>query len=629
MLAKIREKTQGIIATIILGMIAIPFALWGVNSYFEGGPATNVAKVDGVKISQLDYRRALDQFRGQVKPDVLGSRQFKQMVLDGLVDQVLLVQRLHEAGFRVSDARLGQLIREAPYFQRDGRFDPELYRAVLQREGMTQADFESRLRQENLAEQLRAGLAQSVIVTDADKTAVLRLLVQQRRLAYVAVSPEPFNKKAHVTRQAIKDYYSAHKDAFKTPEQVRIEYIRLSASELAEGYQPTEQELRKLYEESGQFTTPAKRRASHILFSVPRDASAEQAQRALKKAEEVENQIRQGADFAALAKKYSDDPQSAAKGGNLGEITPGLLPRELDDAVSALKPGEVSAPVRTEYGYHLVKLTDYTPAKRKPYGEVRAKLVELARSRKGEGQFYDKSERLRNLVFEQPDSLGPAAKGLGLKIKHSDWFTRAGGSGIAADPKIVEAAFSFDVLENKHNSEAIELGADTLVVLRTAEHRAAAIKALSEVQAEIEQRLRHQQAREQAQQLSEEWIKQLNQGRSSLKDLAQRHGYAYHAPKFVTREESAGMNRRIVEAGFAAPRPGSGRTVYGILDLGSLGHGVYALSEVKEGNPEKADAELRERVQRELQRRRGAEYFTDYRSGLRQQADIKLYADQL
>src|SRR3989344_3381522 len=397
MLSEIRDKTQGIFATFILVMVIVPFALWGVNSYFDTGGQINVAKVGGVEISQNAYRNEIDRLRGRMEPKTLDNPQFKQTVLNNLIEQALIVQQAEDQGYCIGNAQLAEIIRHQPNFQRDGKFDPALYEVWLRREGMSAQQFEARVRENILITQVQTGISESLIITQADIANLARLL-----------------------------------------EQVRVEYLRLSAADLDPKQPPTEEELKKAYsEEAARYVVPEKRRASHILVSLPAEPTGDQAKEALAKIQDIAKQVRAGADFAGLAKKHSVDSVTAGQGGDLGEIRRGVLPKELEDALYALKSGEVSQPIRSTYGYQLVKLTAHTPEKRKSFADVRKELVEAVRRRQGEERFFDVSEKFRNLVYEQPDSLAPAAKALGLEIRKSEWFTHAGGTGIAAHPKVV------------------------------------------------------------------------------------------------------------------------------------------------------------------------------------------------
>src|SRR3989344_3534810 len=268
MLSEIRDKTQGIFATFILVMVIVPFALWGVNSYFDTGEQINVAKVGGVEISQNTYRNEIDRLRGRVEPKTLDNPQFKQTILDSLIDKTLMVQHAEDQGYRVGNAQLAEIIRHQPNFQRDGKFDSATYEALLRREGLSPQQFETRVREQILITHLQAGISESRIVTQAEIADLARLLSQEREVAYVLIGVDVLMAKTAVSGQDVEQYYSAHPELFQFPEQVRVEYLRLSAGDLNQNQQPTEEELKKAYsEEAARYAVPEKRRASHILIS--------------------------------------------------------------------------------------------------------------------------------------------------------------------------------------------------------------------------------------------------------------------------------------------------------------------------------------------------------------------------
>lgn len=628
MLTAIHEKVKGIFATIILLMVGVPFILWGINSYFESGPTLSVAKVDGTAISQRDYRAALEQFRGRLDPKTAESAAFKQMVLDGLIEQTLLVRDAENNGYRVGDLRLGQIIRGLPYFQRNGSFDPQLYESLLRREGIGVQEFEERLRSEFVTGQIQGGLAGSGFVTDAEVQALVRLLRQERELAYTVIRTEPLAARASVTPAEIEQHYAAHGDQFLSPEQVRVEYLRLAVDDLAKQVSPGEEELRKAYADEASPGATEKRRASHILLALPENAPADAVQGALAKARDIEKQARAGKDFAALARKYSEDATTAPAGGDLGEVKPGVLPMELDDALRALTPGQVSAPVRTAYGYHLLKLTARSAAPRKAFAERRAELVKLVRTRKAEERFFDLTEKFQTAAYEHPDSLAAAAAVLGVETQKSAWFTRAGGDGIAASPKVVEAAFSAEVLTQGRNSDPIEAKPGTLVAVRLLEHRPAQRRPLAEVRAQIERQLRQQQAEAEARKQADDLLQQLRSG-MTLSAAASKRGLSVQPAKIVTREKATGVDPRIVAAAFRLSRPEAGKPVHDSVALGSLGVAVLALTRVMDAEPGRADAATVEKVRQLLGQHHGADYYAMYRGGLRQKAELKVFADRL
>lgn len=625
MLSAIREKTQGIIATFILLLVVIPFALWGVNSYFETGGNLKVAKVDGVDITQAEYRRTLDQLRGRLDPKALDNPQIKRTILDNLIDQTLLLRDAEHQGFRIGSAQLAEMIRQLPAFQRNGQFDPALYEARLRQEGMSPAGFERRMREEILINSVQIGLRETRIVTPSEVATLNRLAGQEREVAYAEIGAEAYLAGAEIKPADIERYYTEHPQMYRFPEQVRIEYIELSASALDRDIRPTEEDLKRAYtEEAARFTTPERRRASHILINLPATASEAEAKQALERIQALAQRARAGGSFAELAKQNSEDRATASQGGDLGEIRRGILPKELEDVVYSLKPGEISQPVRSTYGYHIIKLTEYTPAKRRSFESVRNELMAFVKRRKAEDRFIDAAEKFRNLVYEQPDSLAPAAKALGLEVKKSDWFTSSGGAGIASNPKVVRAAFEPDVLNQVRNSDAIEIDNDTIAAVRVAERRPAGRKTLAEVRPQIERLLQQEAALKNAQRAGEAMLNELRAG-TSLEAAAKKHRARYHPGKTITRLQAQGMDGRIVAAAFRAARPAEGKPVYDLVPLGERGYAVMALTRVREGNAKADNKPLHEL----LMQQRSDGYYQDYRDGLRKQADIKIYPDQL
>jgi peptidyl-prolyl cis-trans isomerase D len=495
---------------------------------------------------------------------------------------------------------------------------------------MSPREFEQRLRAENLTRQVQIGLSDSVIVTDAEVTALARLLAQERVVAAVTISPEMYEKTARISPEEIEKYYEANADQFKTQDQVRVQFLELKAGALSAKYQPDEAELRRAYEEeAARYVTPEKRRLSHILITLPEGAADSEAGKAFTKIQEIERKLRSGGDFAQLARQHSQDPDSAKKGGDLGELRAGLLPKPLEQAARELKLREMSKPVRSEYGYHILMLTAHAPEKRKSIAEVKPELVKMLRQRRTEEQFAERAEKFRNLVYENPDSLQATANTLELDIQTSDWFTRSGGTGIAKNLKVVEAAFGPEVLSKSRNSDAIEVDNQTLVAVRVVDHRPSTRRPLSEVRAQIERNLRQQEARRQATEKANALMADLNAG-SALDKLAARYALKYQAEKKVSREQSAGLDRRIVAAAFRAARPSASKPlVYGIADLGSQGQAVFALRQVVEVPADQLPAAIKDKARRQLSERRGQGLYTAYRNGLRQQADVTIVNERL
>jgi peptidyl-prolyl cis-trans isomerase D len=636
MLTTIREKTQGWIAAIILGLVTIPFALWGINTYFESGGRLNVAKVNGVDISVESYKRALEtqrrslqQMLGRsVDPRLFDTPEFRQRVLDGLIDELLFVADVEASGYRVNNAELSRQIRLAPQFQRNGQFDPKLYETLLRNEGLDVTGFEARLRRDVLTRQAESGFVQSTIVMPSDIQALLKLQAQQREAKVAVLKPVRLRDRVKISSQAIEQEYTANSERYQTPERVRVEYIRLAAADLAKEVRVSEDEVRKAMAEAvASVAGKEERHASHILFKLPQDADAQTEKAAMAKAQDVRAKLLAGADFATLARKNSEDPGSAAQGGDLGFIGRGALAKEFEQTLFALKkPGELSAPVRTSYGLHLIKLTGVKAAPSAPL-VTRSKVEADLRSRKAEERFFELSEKFQNIVYEQSDSLKPAADLLGLKIETSGWFTRTGGgSGIVAEPKMIEAAFDPEVLGQGRNSSTIEVGRNTLVALRIAAHEPRSLRPLAEVRSEIEKTLLASALRAEAERIAQEALGKLRTG-ESFEGMARQYGMDVQAPRLYVRKEAV-IDGQLLSALFKTAHPEGGKSTYGSAVQADGTVAVFALMRVMEPEKPAMGAEA-DAMRKLLEARRGREYLDSYRSGLRQQAKIKIYKDQL
>jgi len=637
MLTTIREKTKGWVAGIIIGLVSVPFALWGVDAYFDGDGRLNVAEVNGVDISVDAYRRALDDQRRSLQqilgrgadPRLFDTPAFRQRVVDGLIDDHLIGADVEAQGYRVSASEISQQIRQTPQFQRDGQFDPKLYAALLRNAGLDVRGFEARVQRDFLVRQAESAIARSALVLPSDIEALVKLQAQQREAAVAVLRPARLHDRVKVSAQAIEQDYAANSARYMTPERVRVETIRLAATDLAGDIRVSEDEIRKAQADASASTVAKEeRRASHILIKLPSGADAEAEKVAMAKLQGLRAKLLAGADFAPLAKQNSDDPGSAAQGGDLGFVARGALVKEFEQVLFSLKkPGELSAPVRTSYGLHLIKLTGVKTPSAAPV-VARAKAEAEIKARKAEERFFEFSEKFRNLVYEQPDSLKPAAELLGLKVETSGWFTRTGGgSGLLANAKVVEAAFDAEVLGQGRNSPVIEAGPNTLVALRIAGHEPPRQRPLAEVRAEIEKALLAKALQAEADRLAQEALGKLRAG-ESFEAVAKQYGLEVQMARTYGRK-TAGVDAALLTALFQATHPEGGRPAYGNAAQADGTVALFALKRVIEPEkPAMAGAEV-ESLRRLLEARRGEEYLNSYRSGLRQQAKVKIYKDQL
>lgn len=633
MLSEIRDRATGWIAYIIVGIIVIPFAFWGVNEYFAGGEEVVVATVGDAEIQQVEYRRALDSRRAQLRrimgddfqPEIANSPEFKRGVLDDLISQRLLDQHADEQGYRVGDELLAERIRSNPRFRRDDRFSSELYRGAVAQMGLTEAGFEARFRQQLVMEQIREGIQGSAFVSADQRTRLLQLLLQERRFDHAVLAADRFVDDSEVSEAEIKREYEENSDRYRTPERLKVEYVELSIDKIASSISLTEEEIEEAYERhKDRFTTDPVRRASHILIETASDADEDENQAALEKARDLLDQLRSGADFAELAREHSDDPGSASQGGDLGTIEPGAMVEPFQEALFALEAeGALSEPVRTRFGYHIIKLTEYQPATVKPLEEVREQIAQEERARQAEALFLDRAEDFRNISYEQPQSLEPVADQLDLEIQTTDWFTRSEGSGIASNPRVREAAFGDDVYTDGLNSEAIEMDINTLVVVRALDRQAASVKPLAEVRGDIEARLKRRKAEEHVGSLGPEIVAKLDAG-TAWQAIVEEYDLPAETVTWSRRQtrEQDGPDPAVVDAVFQMPKPSGNQTVAGGLALDNGDFAIFRLVEVIEGEVEQAPEELEQRITESLQQRRSQDMLEQYIADLREQAEV-------
>lgn len=635
MLSEIRDRATGWIAYVIVGIIVIPFAFWGVNEYFAGGEEIVVATVGDAEIQQVDYRRALENRRAQMRrmlgesfqPELANSPEFKRGVLEELIASRLLDQHADDQGYRVGDELLAQRIRSNPRFRIDDAFSPEAYRGAVAQLGLTEAGFEARLRQQLVLQQVQDGIAQSAFVTSDQRSRLLALLLEERRFDHAVLKAERFVGDVTVADDEIQQEYESNSEQYRTPEAMKVAYVELSVDELASSISVNEEEIHQAYEQNkDRFTTEPVRRASHILIETGSDADDEQRQAALDKARELLDQLRSGADFAQLAKEHSDDPGSASKGGDLGRIEKGAMVERFENALFALEEEDaLTEPVRTQFGYHIIKLTEYQPGQVKPLEEVRDQLVQEERARQAEALFLDRAEDFRNISYEQPQSLEPVANQLGLEIQESGWFTRRQGTGIASDPEVRKIAFSDEVYSEGLNSEAIELDINTLVVVRRLDTRPASVKPLAEVRDDIEARLKRRKAEQRVAELGPEIVGKLKSG-SGWRAIVEEYGLT---DETVTRSRSGapeqdGPDPAVLDAVFRLPKPAEGPPIAGGQVLANGDYALFRLVEVIEGDVDQPPEELEQRVSDGLQRRRGQDMVEQYIADLREQAEVTI-----
>lgn len=591
MLQAIRERAQGWLAWVIVGLISIPFALWGIQSYLGVGGEPVVATVNGVDITDRDLSRRAQQARIELRerlgaaydPALFEEGRLRAEVLDDMIRQTLLLDVSNRIGMRVSDEEVRIQILSEPAFQRDGRFDRESYERLLRLQGLSPAQFEEQLRQQLIGNQLLRAVVGSELITSRELDDYRRLAGQTRELSYAVMPAADFQSDAPIGEDEIQAFYEANAARFQSPDMVTLEYLVLDVGELAKGAEIGDDELLRVYEQDqSRFGQPELRSVRHLLATVPQDADEASAQAVEAQVQSIRERILAGEAFDEVARSESQDPGSASEGGSLGTIEQGIMDPVFDMVAFALPEGELSQPVRTRFGYHLIDVTEIIPPAVKSFDEVKEELrAEVSRQR-GESLFYDLGERLANVAYETPDSLEPAAEELGLTLQQSDWIGRAGGEGVLGHPRVTGAAFSDEVLVGRNNSDLIEPERDVLraVVLRVADHRVAAVRPLDEVRDEIVEALRSERAGEAALQAAGTAVEQLRQGMHWSEAMPSA---VVETPGAVARDlQSVPAPVRQLAFTLLAPVEGTASVGTTVLENGDVA--VIQVTEIKDGD---------------------------------------------
>ena len=634
MLKLIRDNAKGVVAWIIVIIIIIPFALWGVNEYFEGGGEVVVAKIGDRDVSLGEYQN-LYQRELAARRQAMGSAfnasdpSIRRDVIERLVNIEVMTQAARDSGFRIADARLGQRIVAMREFQDGGRFDPALYDRLLRASGLSKAQFEEDLRNDLLLEQFIGGVSETAFLTARDLDALLRMIEQRRRFAHLVLPVADYATRVEVDEERIARYYEENRSEFAVPERVTAQYLELSMSSIVAGIEVDDETIRRLYEERAPgFTVGEERRARHILIEVDQAADAGAIEAARTRAEELLAAIEGGESFEEVARNHSDDSGSARSGGDLGFFTRGAMVPSFEEAVFSMSPGELRGPVQSPFGFHLIRLEEIRPGSVRPFEEMAPILKEEYRQARAEERFFDLTERLADLTFEHSDTLAVAAEELGLPLRETEPFSVDAGQGIAMEGVFRDAAFSPDVLESGHNSPLVELGQSRVVVLRIADRYPASHLPLAEVRDRIERELHRHAAAEMARKDGERIVARLAEG-ASMEELAREHRAEWH-PSTTVRRDDAELDPAVLGAAFSMPRPAeNGEPVIEGVELLSGDYAVLALYEVMDGNPGDVAA-LDRRMQGEaVAQFLGQRAVQDLIASLRERKKVRVFEDRL
>lgn len=626
MLERIREGSQGPWAMIIIGLVVLSFVFAGVGSYLNSSGETVAATVNGEEIGLNELERAYQSQRSRMESQYGESvsalfadegymQQFRRGVLDSLIDEKLVEQKARELGLRVGDDQIRDTIRSMPEFQLGGQFNNDRYLALLRQNGYQPSDFRDFLRTQLTREQLTRALGVSDFALPGEARRVFDLQAQTRDARYVVVDAAPFADEVEISDADIQGYYDANITSFDTEEKVSVAYVKLSVDDLKGDVTVSDDDVSAWYEENkDQYRDEEQRRVSHILIETGDDEAAAKA-----KAEALLAEIKGGADFATVAEENSEDSFSAENGGDLDYITPGMMDDAFDSAVFSLKNvGDVTDVVKTEFGFHIIKLTDLKPETIKPFSDVAGEIRDNLITEKATDRFYELQSRMAEVAFEVPDTLDEVAAIANTSIETTPLFTRNNVPAEIDNPQVVSDVFSPELIEEQVNSDLIELDASTVMVVRVNEHEAQRTKSLDEVKESITASLRSEKAQQAAQDWAEAQLAQLESGNDITDSLSAR-SLDWETVENVNRGDQQ-LPRNLLDTLFTlAPAEGKSRRV------ALLGSGDVALIELTAVHaPEAADDATVSAIRQRLAQANSQSTYAAFVKALRDEADVTL-----
>jgi peptidyl-prolyl cis-trans isomerase D len=625
MLQNIREKFTGWIAISILALIGVTFIfVGGANFAFIG--SNYAAKVDDVEIGlgqfEAAYRDELQRNPeyAQLPEDI--RVQLRQNILEGLIQQRVIDNYLVEAGYQMGDAQITAMIQQVPEFQVDGKFDLETYRSLLAQNGYEPADFERAQRVSLRREQLQRAIRGSAIMSPAAYRRYLNLAAEQRIVRLATLDPEIAAADLTVTDDMVAAYYDNNPTLYQLPESADVEYVEIQRSDVAQTLTITEQELVEYYEyNQDRYQQDEQRQASHILILFGDDEAAAEAT-----ATDLVARIAAGESFEELAKEYSEDGGTSDRGGDLGTLTRTQLPGDLGAAIFSMSEGAIEGPVKSDFGFHVVRLDKILESGPLPLDQVRAELTAELQDQKAENLFLELERKLSDALFDAPD-IRALAEAVGVEVKTVSGFTREGGGPLGDDFAVINAIFDEAVLSGEQMSEIIEIDASRSAVFAVTQHRPATRQALDDVRDAVESTLKIQKAEELMVARAEEMLTALEAG-ADFAEAAAAIGATAEEPVLMSRNMQD-ADQFISVAVFTAVKPSQDMPTAGSTRNGVGGYTVYSIESVIPGRPEVVPVEQRDQGKLQLTDQIGVGEYVAFMQELRENAEIIINEDAL
>ncbi|AUU24194.1 peptidylprolyl isomerase [Aeromonas caviae] len=630
MLDKLREGAQGKVAKVILGLIILSFALAGVGSYLNGPARTAPATVNGNDISapalENAYRNERARMESQMgeafnqlaaNPDYM--KQFRRGVLDRLIDQALIDDKARSLGLRVSDEQIKQAIVAMPEFAENGKFSNDRYLQLIRRAGMTPEMFRDSLRQDMVRQQLMGAVLGSEFALKGEAEQLDRLYNQTRDLRLIRLAASAYVDGIEVSDAEVEQFYKANSARFMNDETVKVDYLLLDAANLGKNIKVTEQDAQDYYDQHQDlFQRPERRQVAHILIPFGKDEKA-----AEQKAEAVLAKAKAGDDFAALAKADSSDTFSAKKGGELDWFEKGVMDPAFEKAAFALaKAGDLSAVVKSPFGFHIIKLLGVEPAKTKPFVDVMSDTIARLQSEKAKEQFFAEQQKMADSSFENPDSLDLTAEAMGLQVQSTGYFSQADAPAPLNDPKVLSVAFSEQLRDDNTNSDVIELADGKALVLHIMGHQPKAAKPLAEVKEQVITAIKHDKASEVARGKAQGLLDKLKAGENVQADLTAL-GLKVDTHTGVSRFAQE-MDQNLVTQAFRMPHPTDGKPSVELVTEANGDRVVVALDKV---NVIKEPSQMVSLLQGQLGQGKAQADYKSLIDELRKAAKIEYFTD--
>ena len=634
MLQTIRDQVKGWLAVVIFSIMIIPFAFWGINYYFDQSGGVIAIEVNDEEITLADYQRAYQDMRQQWQTisgapvEEAAEPLIKQRAKEDLIQTELLKQAGKQAGLSVGEQEVWQVIRQIPAFNDDDGFNMGLFEVAVSRSGLTPAGFLAGIKQDMAIEQLRNSMVATDFVTQPEISAYSSIVHQTRDFSYAVLSSDELKETMVVTDEQIQSYYE-NKDRYMEPEKVRIAYLVLSLAKIAEEVYLEEGELETYFSENKHnYEVEETRKVKQILVKLPEEPSEAAIDSQKTKAAELYALVKEGKELQDVAVNYAGEQQASVEFSEFGFLTKEVLEPEVDEVVFSMAAGEISEPVQSRYGFHIMAVDEIQVGSEVTLTGKREEVEQDLREEKAAKQLYELTDRLAALTYESHDTLEVAADELGLQEQTSDFISKEDpGVGIVAEPGVVSAAFSDEVLLEENNSELLELENDRYLVLRVLEHRSPMKKPLEDVRDEIVTRIKYEQARDRTSERGETILEQLEEGKTK-EELVLEFPLDWKTATGVT-QDNENINRAVLRSAFGAGIPEAGRPLLEGASLGTGDYTVVIVYSVTRVDPDTIEKDELDALRGQILQAHITSTWTEFNNNLRDDADITVYEQTL